>query len=270
LSIGSLAVRLSFKSSQLTLSSIVLVTTVCLVLLLAVFFTSTVLRGETPSQANSLPTRDNQPPSPSNANNSNNTDISTLFEQYPELSEAQVGNLPLMARQMARVTVQGPENAKITVVEYGAYGCSICRRLHRRGVLSDLRAKYPAEVRVAFVSWPTSQWNDKVATEAVFCALDQSHEAFQIYHEAIFDLSDEDYYAYDSMQHFLGLADDLGLDSEKFSACMRNGKYRNLVFSLIEAGTSIGLSGTPVFFVNGTPVSYQSLEDTVAAMLASE
>lgn len=256
--------RLSFKSSKLTLS---LLGTAGLILMLTPIIASSLLPLGIPSQASNVaPTEDSQ----AQDQNSENTDISTLFEQYPPLPEDQLGNLPLMARQMARVTAQGPVNAKITVVEYGAYGCNICRRLHRRGVLSGLQTKYPDDVRVAFVSWPTSQWNDKVATEAVFCALDQSHEAFQVYHEAIFDLSDEAYYAYDSMQHFLRLADELALDGENFSACMRNGKYRNLVFSLIEAGTSIGLSGTPVFFVNGTPVTYESLEDTVAATLAAE
>ncbi|MBI5927844.1 MAG: thioredoxin domain-containing protein [Chloroflexi bacterium] len=194
-------------------------------------------------------------------------DTRNIFDEYPPLPDDQLGLLPSVARQMAQVTVRGPQNAQVTVIEIGSYGCSVCRRLHRRGLLAELQAQYPDEVRVAFVSWPTAQWNDKVATEAAFCALEQGHDAFVAYHNAVFDLSDEEYYAYDNMEPFLGLAQSLSLNMEEFSTCVFSGKYRNIVFALIEAGTELGLRGTPTFFVNGTPVSYQDLDTTIQAAL---
>ncbi len=190
-----------------------------------------------------------------------------IFDEYPPLPDTQMGLLPSVTRQMAQVTVRGSQTARVTIVEIGSYGCSVCRRLHRRGLLDDLQTQYPNDVRVAFVSWPTTQWNDKVATEAAFCALEQGHDAFMAYHDAVFDLSDEEYYAYSSMEPFLGLAQTLALNIEDFSTCVFSGKYRNIVFSLIEAGTELGLRGTPTFFVNGIPVSYQDLEAAVQAAL---
>lgn len=194
-------------------------------------------------------------------------DTRNIFEEYPPLPDNQMGLLPSVTRQMAQVTVRGAQDAKVTVVEIGSYGCSVCRRLHRRGLLDELQAQYPDDVRVAFVSWPTTQWNDKVATEAAFCALEQGHAAFMSYHDAVFSLSDEEYYAYSDMAPFLELAKTLDLNTEDFSSCLFSGRYRNIVFSLIEAGIELGLRGTPTFFVNGVAVAYQDLEVAVQTAL---
>ncbi|MBZ0320200.1 MAG: DsbA family protein [Anaerolineae bacterium] len=251
----------SFKLSKPTRPYTLLGIFLCLVLLTSVTcaLTDFVFLGDVTSSDSVEQQLPNSTPSLADTRN--------IFDEYPPLPDDQMGVLPSVTRQMAQVTVRGAQNAKVTVVEIGSYGCSVCRRLHRRGLLDNLVGQYPDDVRVAFVSWPTTQWNDKVATEAAFCALEQGHAAFMAYHDAVFSLSDEEYYAYSDIAPFLELARTLDLNTEDFSGCLFSGKYRNIVFSLIEAGTELELRGTPTFFVNGVAVAYQDLEATVQAAL---
>lgn len=46
-------------------------------------------------------------------------------------------------------------------------------------------------------------------------------------------------------------AADLKLDKAKFNECLDNGKYKDRITKDTEYGTSVGVSGTPAFFVNG-------------------
>lgn len=48
-----------------------------------------------------------------------------------------------------------------------------------------------------------------------------------------------------------GYAKDLGLDTDKFNSCLDDGKYAQKVKDDTAYGTSLGVSGTPTFFING-------------------
>src|SRR5574341_707581 len=41
----------------------------------------------------------------------------------------------------------GPATAKVTIIEYGDFGCTTCRAWQQAGVLSQMRAKYGDKVR---------------------------------------------------------------------------------------------------------------------------
>src|SRR5262245_17944944 len=48
----------------------------------------------------------------------------------------------------------GPESARVTIVEYGDFGCPACKAWHRTGVLKNLRARYRDQVRFVFRHFP--------------------------------------------------------------------------------------------------------------------
>ncbi len=56
-------------------------------------------------------------------------------------------------------------------------------------------------------------------------------------------------------------AKDLGLKQDSFDKCMTSGKYKEAIQKDVNEGTSLGVTGTPTFFINGRELSgVQSVE----------
>ncbi|NDJ87016.1 MAG: thioredoxin domain-containing protein [Chloroflexi bacterium] len=162
----------------------------------------------------------------------------------------------------------GPDSARITLVEYGTYGCHVCRHVFEIGLIAKLLAQYPQEIRYVFVHWPVIHPNDMLATEAVLCAQEQSNEAFWAFHNSLFELTYPEYDSFDHPAPFIAVAYQLGLDPDAFRACLGSGLYRSHAFELQERGLELGLPGTPTFFVNGQLVHKRDLEDTILRIMA--
>lgn len=82
------------------------------------------------------------------------------------------------------------------------------------------------------------------AAEAAQCAHDQGK--FWEYHDKLFEnqraLADENLKTY---------AEEIGLDLEKFNACLESAKHREDIQAEMRIGSEAGVTGTPAFFVNG-------------------
>ena len=50
-------------------------------------------------------------------------------------------------------------------------------------------------------------------------------------------------------------ASDLGLKTNKFNTCLDKGAFKDKVESDLKLGESLGVSGTPAFFINGRLIS---------------
>ena len=163
----------------------------------------------------------------------------------------------------------GAPKARVTIVEYGSYGCTACRKVHQMGLVQAILDEHVDDVRYVFVAWPVIHSNDKLATEAVLCALDQGSEFFWAYHNALLDLTNFQFNRYSNYARYTTLAEHIdGLDIARFDTCIIDGHHREFVFSLIDAGKALDLRGTPTFFVNGEMVSVYDLDATVDDILA--
>lgn len=154
-------------------------------------------------------------------------------------SKLQVGDSPSM----------GPENAKVTIVEFGDFECPACRQLDL--VLRDLLPHYP-EVRLVFKHFPLTDIHPWAMTAAIAsqCAYQQSPATFWKLHDAIYDAQDQitPSNAWDKLQ---ALANQQGLNSETYQACMINPETSNSIKSSIEEGRALAITATPTTFVNG-------------------
>jgi protein-disulfide isomerase len=161
----------------------------------------------------------------------------------------------------------GPANAAITIIEFSDYQCPYCRRWHEE-VFNRIRQDYPDQVRIVYRDFPLSSIHPEAlpAAEAAGCANEQG--AFWAYHDLLFsssDLSEEIYIQY---------ATDLGLDMEKFKACIASGRYNDEVQGDLQYASNIGVSSTPTFFLNGLPVvgaqPYDVFKEVIEKELAGE
>jgi len=143
----------------------------------------------------------------------------------------------------------GPDDARVTVVEFSDFECPHCRELFR--TLKAIEPQYP-QVRIVFKDFPLTQihpWTES-ASLAARCAYIQSPSAFWKLHDAIFEnqdlLSPENVW-----EKVLGFASKAGLDTAAFKTCMSSAEAKKAIEANQADGTALNVTSTPTVFVNG-------------------
>jgi protein-disulfide isomerase len=89
------------------------------------------------------------------------------------------------------------------------------------------------------------------AAEASLCARDQKGDAgFWAMHNKLFENQGSLSVANEKLW-----ARSIGVDGAKFDICLDSGKFAAQVASEESYGQSLGVSGTPAFFINGIPLT---------------
>ncbi len=144
----------------------------------------------------------------------------------------------------------GPATAPVTVVMFADYQCPFCGRGWK--TVSELLKLYPGKIRFVYKHYPLPMHpRGRVAAEAALCVMKQKGlAAFWKFHRRAYthheDLSDAK------------LAEDakaVGADPAAVKKCYTDGTQRALLTRDLKLGTSLGVSGTPAFFINGKKLS---------------
>ncbi|EDY16627.1 DSBA oxidoreductase [Chthoniobacter flavus Ellin428] len=188
-----------------------------------------------------------------------------LFAMFPTLifatgkgMESQ-GPTGLQLVDLATAHRLGPANAPVQIVVYSDFQCGFCRQL--APVLQHLEDNFPQKVAMLYRHFPLAghprAWPAAMASE---CAAEQG--AFWKYHDKLFneggDLSDT---------KLLELASSLGLDPQRFQACLQSDRPREIVAAGLREATDLALPGAPGVFINGRrvegPLTYEALAKRV-------
>jgi protein-disulfide isomerase len=142
---------------------------------------------------------------------------------------------------------RGPENAKITIIEFSDFQCPFCGKAYE--TVEQVMQTYAGKVRLVFRNFPLSfhPYAQKAA-EASMCANEQGK--FWQYYETLFK-NQQKLTVADLKDH----AKSLGLDSAKFDKCLDGGEKASVVAVDQAAGQKVGVQGTPAFFINGVMLS---------------
>lgn len=142
--------------------------------------------------------------------------------------------------------VRGHPGAPVTVVEFSDFQCPFCVRA--RPTVNRVREVYGDQVRFAFRHFPLAFHEQaQKAGEATACAGDQGQ--FWEMHDRLWE-SPGRLQPPDLKEH----AAALDLDAEAFGQCLDSGRHASVVKEDAEAGSQLGVSGTPAFFINGRPL----------------
>ena len=185
--------------------------------------------------------------------------IAELTERLATLETAQPVPAPLPQRAVPpaqrRVTdlsiegapVRGPEDAPITIVEFSDFQCPFCSRVHP--TLERLLTTYPQSVRLVFKHNPLPMHPESpLAHRASIAAAEQGK--FWEMHDMIFsNIRDV------SRGTLMSYARELNLDLAKFTSDLDSDEVRSLLDLDIAESARLGVSGTPMFFINGKIVS---------------
>lgn len=141
----------------------------------------------------------------------------------------------------------GPKDAPITIIEFTDYECPFCGRV--RPTIAQVMEKYKGKVRYVLSDYPLPfHGNAKKAHEAAHCAGDQDKywEMSKLLFQNQRALSISDLKKYSK---------DIGLNQSKFDKCLDSGKYTKKVNDNQAYGSTVGVNGTPAFFINGIALS---------------
>jgi protein-disulfide isomerase len=138
----------------------------------------------------------------------------------------------------------GPEDAPVTLVQYGSYDCPHCRQA--LGIIDEIRAKSETPLRLVYRHFPeeTPHSVSHRAAEAAEAAANQG-KFWEMHAHLLRNQS-----ALDDA-NLLAYSEELGLDSRKVAQELESGVHAAVVRSQFQGGRASGVHSTPTFFING-------------------
>jgi protein-disulfide isomerase len=141
----------------------------------------------------------------------------------------------------------GAEDAPVVIVEFSDFNCTYCSRFYNE-TLALLLEAYGDKIRFVYRDFPILAQSSVTASLAAECAYEQGN--FWDYHNVLFENRGQF-----SRDQLVGYAESLGLDTEQFGTCLDNQQYQDEVVGDFRDAQTLGIRGTPSFFVNGQFVS---------------
>ena len=141
----------------------------------------------------------------------------------------------------------GPAAAKVVVTEFGDFECPYCGE--EEPIVEEMLRDYAGRIRFVFTDFPLTAIHPhaELAAEAALAA--EAQGAFWPYHDLL--------YAHQSALvrgDLEAYASTLCLDMVTFDAALEEHLFAGAVAADVAAGTSMGVDGTPTFFVNGVVI----------------
>ncbi|UCG23322.1 MAG: DsbA family protein [Chloroflexota bacterium] len=151
----------------------------------------------------------------------------------------------------------GDPDAAVTIVEFTDYQCPFCSR-HSIETMPRIVSEFVETGRVYYVlkDLPLDQLHSdaRAAAEAVRCAGDQ--DGYWDMHDAVFANQTEWAGQGEAAKElFVSYAADIGLDESDMTACLESGQHQEDVELNAAEARALGVTGTPMFFVNGYPLN---------------
>ena len=144
----------------------------------------------------------------------------------------------------------GNENALITLVEFGDYQCFFCNKFFHETEGSILKNYIETgKVKMIFKDFTIIGPDSVAAAHAAHCANDQGK--FWEYHDSLYNNWAGENNGWASLDNLTKFANDIQLNEETFVKCMNDGRYQQLVTASNNDARTLGLTGTPGFFVIG-------------------
>jgi len=159
----------------------------------------------------------------------------------------------LLAPSISNAHALGNESAKITLVEFGDYQCTFCKRFHvntKELVLHNFVET--GKIRFLFKDYPINDISptnsSTLAAEASYCAADQ-HRYWE-YHDELYDNWRGENTGWVSPESLLIFAKNSGIGNvSEFSNCVGSHKYSTLVHKNYDLAQSLRLISTPSFVI---------------------
>jgi len=144
----------------------------------------------------------------------------------------------------------GDPSAPITLIEFGDYQCFFCNK-YFHDTEPDILLNYveTGKVKIIFKDYTIIGPDSITAAHASHCANDQ--EKFWEYHDTLYNNWTGENNGWASSENLLRFAQDVGLDINEFTECMKNETHKKTIAASVKDAKALEIGGTPGFFVIG-------------------
>ena len=177
--------------------------------------------------------------------------------------------VPVAAADGFRGYTLGSDSAPIEITEYSDFECPFCASfatVQMPVIREQLIATGKVRWRYRDFPLPTHAYS-RYAALAAQCAGEQGK--FWEMHDQLFTNHQWAQTAKNPRGLFREFARGLGLDLDKYDACMDGQRYAGRVQASVQEGEARGVKGTPSFYVNGRPYQGRSASDDFKALVDS-
>jgi protein-disulfide isomerase len=151
----------------------------------------------------------------------------------------------------------GPEDAPVTLEEFGDFECPPCGQLHP--VLKTMEKEFGPRLRVIFREFPLVPTHPHALPAARSAEAAGLQGKFWEMHDLLYENQKIWHEEFDARPTFEGYAKTLGLDLERFRRDVSSQVVEQRVFLDGKRAHDLGVKGTPTVFLNGREVPFESL-----------
>jgi protein-disulfide isomerase len=155
----------------------------------------------------------------------------------------------------------GVESAPIEVTEYSDFECPFCASfatVQMPVIREQLIATGKLRWRYRDFPLPTHRYS-RFAALVAQCAGEQGK--FWEMHDQLFEHHQWAQTGNDPRSLFRDFARAVGLDLDKYDACVDGQRYAGRIEASVQEGEAVGVRGTPSFYVNGRPFERSTSDD---------
>ncbi|HSU67993.1 MAG TPA: thioredoxin domain-containing protein [Tepidisphaeraceae bacterium] len=138
----------------------------------------------------------------------------------------------------------GPEDAPVTLVEYGDYECPHCGAVHP--IINQIQSSMGDRLRFVFRNFPLSTMHRHAMRAAEAAEAAGAQGRFWPMHDLLFEnqqhLEDAD---------LVADAKSIGADASRFQQDLASHRFLSHVQEDFRGAMRSGVKGTPAFFING-------------------
>jgi protein-disulfide isomerase len=149
--------------------------------------------------------------------------------------------------------IRGPENAPLTLTEYGDYQCPSCKAYHP--IVSEVLRRFPTQVRLEFRHYPLVQIHPNAMAASVAAEAAGEQGRYWEMHDLLFDNQSVWSRTLNPESEFLSMANRIGLDANRFMQSVRSPELQQRVLRDVVLGRDRNVEAVPTFFLNGERIA---------------
>ncbi len=149
--------------------------------------------------------------------------------------------------------VRGPQNASITLIEFGDYQCPSCG--YYAPIVAEVLRRYPKDVRLEFHHFPLIQLHQYAMAAALAAEAAADQGKFWEMHDLLYEHQDAWSRSPNAESEFVSYASKIGLNVNQFMQSVRSPVVNQRVLEDVVKAREFTVNETPTFFVNGQKVT---------------